>query len=39
LSQLSIEVRGDDSIIHFKGANQVTVVDVTGLTASDFLFA
>lgn len=38
-SQLDIEVRGADSIVLFMGANQVTVVDVTGLTASDFLLA
>jgi hypothetical protein len=37
--QLTIDQVGDDSVVHFHGANEVTVAGVTGLTASDFLFA
>jgi Ca2+-binding RTX toxin-like protein len=36
--QLTIDQVGDHSVVHFRGDNQVTLVGVTGLTASDFLF-
>ena len=39
LSQLTIDVSGGDSVVHFRGSNQVTVLGVTNLDASDFLFA
>lgn len=37
--QLTIDQVGNDSVVHFHGANEVTVAGVTDLTASDFLFA
>jgi hypothetical protein len=37
-SDLNIEVVGTDSVIHFDANNSVTVLGVTGLTASDFHF-
>jgi Ca2+-binding RTX toxin-like protein len=37
--QLTIDQVGGDSVVHFHGANEVTVAGVTGLTASDFLIA
>ena len=38
-NQITIDLSGDDSIVHFKSANQVTAEDVTALTASDCIFA
>ena len=38
-SDLNIEVSGSDSIIHFDSDNQVTIVGVTTLHTTDFLFA
>lgn len=39
LGQFALDEVGSDSIVHFRGANQVTVLGVTGLAATDFLFA
>jgi Ca2+-binding RTX toxin-like protein len=39
LLQLTIDVSGGNSIVHFRGTDQVTVLGVTDLDATDFLFA
>ncbi|MFO1046513.1 MAG: calcium-binding protein [Geminicoccaceae bacterium] len=39
IGQLTITDDGTDSVVHFHGSNQVTVLGVTGLNAADFLFA
>lgn len=39
IGQLTITDDGTNSVVHFHGINQVTVLGVTGLNAADFLFA